>query len=193
MKNNHREALERHKRGVKDQLENCMDVAREKYEEVQDHCMAEVWKVMDDTARFKEEVAEVVAKATESMPPKAKSGVVEVKRRLAEDTESMATLFTVDASRTVASKAIHLQLGPSWMPSVKSEVLSWYNERYGDTTTFWWQQIEGLFSEDSSLVAGRALKPQPTRKESICTTHRNMGMCCLPEVETGTPIWDGNA
>ena len=70
MKNNHREALERHKRGVKDQLENSTGVAREKYQQVQDHCMTEIRKVMDDTARFKEEVAEMVAKGADRMPPK---------------------------------------------------------------------------------------------------------------------------
>ena len=85
VKYNHREALERHKRGVKAQLENSMDVAREKYQHVQDHCMAEMRKGMDDTARFKEEVAEIVAKGAESMPPKATDSVQEVQRRPAED------------------------------------------------------------------------------------------------------------
>ena len=164
VKNNHREALERHKRGVKDQLENSTDVPREKYQQVQDHCMTDIRKVMDDTARFKEEVAEMVAKGAESMPAKVTASVEGVNRRPAEDTESVATLLTVDASRTVASEAVRLRIGPSWMPSVKSEVLSWYNERYEDTTTFRWRQIEWLFTEDHFLVPGRALKPPPSRK-----------------------------
>ena len=164
MKNNHREALERHKQGVKDQLENSTGVAREKYQQVQDHCMTEIRKVMDDTARFKEEVAEMVAKGADSMPPKVTASVEAVNRRPAEDTESVAMLFTVDASRTVASEAVRLRIGPSWMPSVKSEVLSWYNERYEDTTTFRWRQIEWLFTEDHFLVPGRALKPPTSRK-----------------------------
>ena len=100
--------------------------------------MTEIQKVMDDTARFKEEVAEMVAKGADSMPPKVTASVEGVNRRQEEDTESVATLFTVDASRTVASEAVRLRIGPSWMPSVKSEVLSWYNERYEDTTTFRW-------------------------------------------------------
>ena len=164
VKNNHREALERHKRGVKDQLENSTGVAKEKYQQVQDHCMTEIRKVMDDTARFKEEVAEMVAKGADSVPPKVTASVEGVIRRPAEDTESVATLFTVDASRTVASEAVRLRIGPSWMPSVKSELLSWYNERYDDTTTFRWRQIEWLFTEDHFLVPGRALKPPPSRK-----------------------------
>ena len=164
VKNNHREALERHKGGVKDQLENSTDMAREKYQQVQDHCMAEIRKVMDHTARFKEEVAEMVATSAESMPPKATASVGEVNRRPAEDTAYMATLFTVDASRTVASEAVRLRMGPSWMPSVKSEVLSWYNERYEDTTTLGWRQIEWLFTEDHFLVPGGALRPPPSRK-----------------------------
>ena len=128
VKNNHREALERHQRGVKDQLENS--TGREKYQQVQDHCMTEIRKVMDDTARFKEEVAEMVPKGADSMPPKVTASVDGINRRPAEETESVATLFTVDASRTVASEAVRLRIGPSWMPSVKSQVLCWYNERY---------------------------------------------------------------
>ena len=50
------------------------------------------------------------------------------------------------------------------MPSVKSEVLSWYNKRYKDTITFGWRQIEWLCTEDHFLVAGRALKPPPSTK-----------------------------
>ena len=91
---------------------------------------------MDDIARFKEEVAEGVAKRAGSMPSKATASVEEVKRHPAEDTESAAGVFTVDTSRTVASEAVRPRLGPSWMPSVKSEVLSWYDERYEDTTAF---------------------------------------------------------
>ena len=164
VKNNDCEALERHKRGVKDQLENSTGVAREKYQKVQDHCMTEIRKVMDDTARFKEEVAD-------SMALKVTASVEGVNRRPAEDTESVATLFTVDASRTVASEAVRLRIGPSWMPSVKSEVLIWYNERYEDTTTFGWRQIEWLLTEDHFLVPGGALKPPPSRKgRSVRTT-----------------------
>ena len=115
VKNNHREALECDKRGVKAQLENFTDVATEKYQQVQDHCMAEMRKVMDDTARFKEEVAEMAAKGAESMPPKATASVGEFKRRLAEDTESVATLLTVYASKRMASEVVRLRLAPSWM------------------------------------------------------------------------------
>ena len=143
MKNNHREALAGHKRGMKDQLEISTDVAREKYQQVQDHCMAEMRKVMDDTARFKEGMAEMVAKGAESMPPKATASVEEVNRRPAEDTESVATLFTVDASRSVASEAVRLQMGQSLMPSVKSEVLSWYKQRYEDTPHSGGKRVNG--------------------------------------------------
>ena len=96
---------------------------------MKDYSTVEMRKVMHETARFIEEVAEIVAKGAESMPPKATASVEEVKRHPAEDTESAATLFTGDSSRTVASEAVRLRLRPSWMPSLKSEVLSWYKAR----------------------------------------------------------------